>query len=518
MTYAVNGEMETVRFTARDAVALTLRLGFGTTRSEDRFADWAVVLDVASRELLAPLAWARSGAFIRRHADGSVVAAWRRAAIATQVRGERQLELLGAAITTLEAAAVDAVVLKGLPLGKRLYADAFVRCSSDIDLYVPARQRTRAASALSTLGWQRTDGAAPWHESWTLRRPDAEYHLELHSSLVSDHLAHLSVPTPGAAAVSIGGVAMWAHAGEFVAPYLAAHLATHQLPPLLWLVDFSTLWKLLSPSDRVRAGHAAQRAGLGRYLAWACQRASLVEGAAMDDSEALGMLGVESGRRRDAHSVWRHVALAASPRDRMRLIGAFLVPHRVRGDLKAMMSYTLARLRTRLTSLAGASRWYGRVEPHDDKSAGHAAGARALRLAREEMVELTRDVVGAGGSLIVRAPGGSMLPTIPRGALVRVGPLPPQGVSRGDVVLALTRDGEPVLHRALAVEKDFVVLCGDAAIKADPPVPFTRVIGVATHVRYDGVERALGRRPARSLAVSALKMRRRLARMVRRGR
>jgi len=44
------------------------------------------------------------------------------------------------------------------------------------------------------------------------------------------------------------------------------------------------------------------------------------------------------------------------------------------------------------------------------------------------------------------------------------------------------------------------------------------VIGVATHVRTNGEYRALGRRPVHSLTVSALKVRRRLARMVRRAR
>ena len=51
-----------------------------------------------------------------------------------------------------------------------------------------------------------------------------------------------------------------------------------------------------------------------------------------------------------------------------------------------------------------------------------------------------------------------MLPTIPRGALVRVGPVPSGGVRSGDVVLALTGDGEPVLHRAIAVRHDCILM------------------------------------------------------------
>ena len=506
-----------VLFDARDALAVTLRLAFGQPRPDDARADWALVHDVASRELLAALAWSRSGLFIRRHATAEVSAAWRRAAMSAHVRGEHQLELLDEAVHALTAAAIDVVVLKGLPLGERLYHDAFVRCSADIDLYVPAAQRERAAMTLRWLGWRPVDGLAPWHQSWSMGRP--EYHLELHSLLVSDHLAHVDAPAPLVGHETVAGVDLPVHVGDFVAPYLAVHLATHQLPPLLWCVDFATLWRSMSEPARTRAEAAAHTARLDRYLSWAREQSALIERVAADDWQALGLLGIDSARRRGTHSIWRHLTLAASTRDRLRLLGAFLVPRRVRGSAGALVRYTIARLRTRLRSVLGASRDYGRpvlagvmaTEPDDRPM-------HALRLERDEMVELTRDVVGAGGDLYVRAPGGSMLPTIARGALVRIGPLPAGGIVAGDVVLALTGDGEPVLHRAVVVRQDGVILRGDSAIVEDPLVPFSRVIGVATHARINGIEREIGRRPRRSIGISALKVRRHLARMVRRAR
>lgn len=503
-----------VLFDTRDAVAVVLRLALGIPRFEDARADWSVVFETASQEMLAALAWMRSALFIRRHAPNSVVAAWRRAALAAQVRGERQLRVLEEAMTALDTVGVNAVVLKGLPLGERLYGDAFVRCSADIDLYVSAPERARAAAALRGLGWRSTDGAAPWHESWSTTRGNVEYCLELHSFLVSDHLTHVAAPPPMAMFARVGDVDLRVHTGEFVAPYLAAHLATHQMPPLLWLLDFGALWSGMTDVDRVRARAAAADAGLTGYLTWSIERASLIDRVAADDWEAFGALGIESGRRRDVHSIWRHMALAASHVDRARLLAAFIVPRRVRGNFRSFVRYTIARLRTRLGALGVASRTYdlyatGAERPDD---------GRPLTLARDEMVAFTRDVVGAGGALQVRAPGGSMLPTIPRGALVRIGPVPVIGVRRGDVILLLTSDGEPVIHRVVAVRGDTVVTRGDAANHTDPPVPIERVIGLATHVRHDGMDRAIGRRPRRSLAVSALKIRRRLARMVRRAR
>lgn len=509
----MSNDRDLALFDVRDALGVALRLAFGRPHPEDARADWSLVLEASSRELLTALAWQRSGLFIRRHAGLGLSATWRRAALATQVRGERQLELLREAMAALDGAGVDAVVLKGMPLGVRLYGDPFVRCSADIDLYVPARHRDRAAATLRRVGWRSTDGQAPWHEAWSSERAGVEYHLELHSLLVSDHLAHVGAPAPISARVAIAGTELAGHVGDFLAPYLAVHLATHQMPPMLWLVDFSTLWSSLSGAARARAVAAAREARVARYLTWAVEQATLVERvAAGRDRDALGALGIDGRARRDRHSIWRHLALASSTVDRARLVGAFVVPRRVRGNLRALARYTIARLRTRLASLAGASRTYGR-----QPTAGET-DPRPLRLERDEMMALTREVVSAGAGLHVRAPGGSMRPTIPRGALVRIGPLPAGGIHAGDVVLALTADGEPVLHRAVAVRHDGILTRGDASIITDPLVPHDRVIGVATHVREDGKERALGRRPVRSLTVSALKVRRRLARMVRRAR
>src|SRR5688572_24367882 len=272
-------DVPTTAVAAGSGVAVALRLALGTPSLADRHADWSHVFDVASRELLVPLAWWRSGPLIRSHAPPAIGHAWRRTALAAHLRGQQQLELLRIATGALDDAGVEAVVLKGMPLGERLYGDPFVRCSADIDLYVPARQRTRATVALETVGWRRGTGGPPWHETWSLWRDETEFHLEVHSSLVSDHLAHLPVGAPEIAIMAVGGEVVRAHGGAFVAPYLAAHLATHQLPPLLWLVDFATLWGRLSDSERLQAERAARMAGLDRYLTWARGRAVLVDRA-----------------------------------------------------------------------------------------------------------------------------------------------------------------------------------------------------------------------------------------------
>ena len=104
-------DVPTTGAAAGSGVAVALRLALGTASLADRHADWRHAFDVASRELLVPLAWWRSGPLIRAHAPSSVGHAWRRAALAAHLRGQEQLELLRTAIGALDDAGVDAVVL-----------------------------------------------------------------------------------------------------------------------------------------------------------------------------------------------------------------------------------------------------------------------------------------------------------------------------------------------------------------------------------------------------------------------
>ena len=498
---------------------MSVRLALGTAYGDDASTDWPLSLQIAGQEMLATLAWGRSRRFIQDHADPETAAAWRRMAIAAHLRGHRQLLTLRQALTALESRCVDVVVLKGLPLGELLYGDPFARCSSDIDLYVPANQRPEAAAALTTLGWEREDGDAPWHEAWARQDVDGLEHLELHSFLVSDHLTHVPAPPAATTYRDVAGELVPALDGPFLAAYLSVHLATHQMPPLLWFVDFATVWSRLVERERIGAARAADAARVGRYLSWAEERAAAILRVGDGDDASLASLGFAGDGRRDVHSIVRHLVLAESAADRWRVLTAFVAPRKTRGSVMNLVRHSVARVRTRLAPLAGARRTYPPDARSTTGSIGQMgeSGARPLRVERAEMVALVRDVVGVGGALRVRAPGGSMLPTIPRGALVRIAGVPQRGIARGDIVLALTADGEPVLHRVIDVDGETLTVRGDAALAPDPPTPVSRVIGVATHVAHLGVERELTRQAPRSLSVAALKLRRRLARAVRRG-
>src|SRR5688500_12796804 len=62
-----------------------------------------------------------------------------------------------AALAALESAGVDALLLKGPALARRLYAEGETRGYSDVDLLVPRRDLDSAAESLKTLGYVRAE-------------------------------------------------------------------------------------------------------------------------------------------------------------------------------------------------------------------------------------------------------------------------------------------------------------------------------------------------------------------------
>lgn len=327
------------------AAALRLALGRELT---DGAVDWAALLGVAARERLVALAWLRSGALIREAAPSDIVDAWRSHAIAVDQKGRDRLGLLAITAMALDQAGIPTVVLKGMPLARRLYGDPFIRASDDIDLYVAPDCRDRAREALSASGWHHETGAAPWDELFS-RGPRTRLYLEVHEMLLSDYLAHLPRVTPRTAPIDLGGVTVAALEDPIEPAYLAAHLAGHQRPPLLWLIDFATLWNGLDDDRRRAAEGAARSAGLHRYLDWAIAMTFLLDGCADGDPSSLAELGIAGADRQDDHmSVWRHARLAANPVDAARAIGACLWPRPLRGDWRATGSTSVWRLRRRL--------------------------------------------------------------------------------------------------------------------------------------------------------------------------
>ena len=193
-------------------VSTALRLALGLPIDGEHDIDWDAVFRVVASEYLVVLAWLRSGRLIRSSAPPGISARWRRAVLANDSHGRRQLDALHEILDALGRVGITPIALKGIPLAQRLYGEPFVRCTSDIDLFVETRDRPAAARALDSHGWRRTGGGPPWHEARERSDEAGTLHLELHSSLVCDHLAHLPVPAPAATMVTVEARSVPAHA------------------------------------------------------------------------------------------------------------------------------------------------------------------------------------------------------------------------------------------------------------------------------------------------------------------
>jgi hypothetical protein len=154
---------------------------------------------------------------------------------------------------------------------------------------------------------------------------------------------------------------------------------------------------------------------------------------------------------------------------------------------------------------AGAPETGTAVKP-SQPTAGMVGGTRSIEVDRAEFLQMVREATSVGASLWIRTRGGSMMPAIPRGAMVRVRPL--VGVPRrGDVVLATLPNGQPVLHRVRRVEKGRVFLKGDNLVLADTGTPLDRVYALADALDMGAGIVKLSARPRHSLRLALARWR-----------
>ena len=164
-----------------------------------------------------------------------------------RLRQPRLEESLAEATGALAGRGAQCVLLKGPFLGERIYGDAALRPSVDLDLLVAEADLDRAVVALDDAGW-RIQGAA---SSRWLRRH--HHHLHLCRPGAPDVELHFR------ALVGFGGILPAedllgrTSSSEFLgkpvrllapedeALYLAVHAAGHGLGRLLWLVDLKGL-------------------------------------------------------------------------------------------------------------------------------------------------------------------------------------------------------------------------------------------------------------------------------------
>lgn len=253
--------------------------------------------NAAIRAAAAPtLDWDRVAAIARRHRVWSLVADGVRAAgldpppeIAALLRdrskatARKNLAAVAATLQLgrqLDAAGIDWLCFKGLPLTIQAYGALSVKASNDIDILVPQADTARAAALLDAAGYRRfnpppdqvpDDRLDAWMQvskeaGW--RHPATGIIVELHARMTANPalLPQGGIASPRQTVALARGIEVATLADEMLLPYLAAHGAHSGWVRLKWLADYAAM--LMRDPAAIEPHHrAAQALGVGRCAA-----------------------------------------------------------------------------------------------------------------------------------------------------------------------------------------------------------------------------------------------------------
>lgn len=278
-----------------------------------RVADWDFLAAGAERHGLAGILWRD----LERAGVVPPPGAARRLREFLAVQRLRQPRLdadLDRVLSALGSAGLPCAVLKGPPLGERLYGEAALRPCLDLDLLVAVADLDQAVAALDAAGWRAHGGpTARWqrrhHHHLVLQRPGATG-VELHfraltgfgGALPAEDL--LGRAAPG----EFRGRPVRRLAAEDEVLHLAVHAAGHGLGRLLWLVDIKAFLASHPGLDWVAVRRRARACGLGRAASWAFAAVADLGAPVPPDARALS-----PARRRAAEQAARTAVGGARP-------------------------------------------------------------------------------------------------------------------------------------------------------------------------------------------------------------
>ncbi|MDF7774703.1 nucleotidyltransferase family protein [Sphingomonas sp. AOB5] len=192
---------------------------------------------------------------------------------------------LGAAAETkrlgamLDAAGIDWITFKGLPVAIQGYGNLSVKTANDIDILIPVAGAERTAALFREAGYVRfspgpeiaDDQVAAWMQvsketGW--RHPGNGLIVELHSRLLQNPalLPQAALDAPRKRIAIAPGLDVPTMGDALLFPYLFAHGAHHGWFRLKWLADVNALLAAdpLGPETRYREAKAM---GVGRCAA-----------------------------------------------------------------------------------------------------------------------------------------------------------------------------------------------------------------------------------------------------------
>ena len=316
-----------------DGLLAGLRLALGTgdgpadRRSLAGVTDWPATARLAMRHRVGTLflkALRSNGVAPGGAAAGADLARRRGRDV---LRGMRQLDAMRRATAGLAEQGIPALVLKGLPLGQRLYGSPFAKTSIDVDLLVAPDTFPAAGRVLCGLGWRRsvpdyreTPARARWQDAlkahvFTASGEDIELHRRL---LANPFLfdAPFERLQADAAAVEIGGCRFRTLGDADQLLYLACHGSLTYWRRLKWLCDFAALLGAVGGDAVEQAVEGCRQRRLEGVVAPAlrlCREALHVEAPARafalcDDAPATRFAIGVSRRAWTPRGRWRQIA------------------------------------------------------------------------------------------------------------------------------------------------------------------------------------------------------------------
>ena len=241
--------------------------------------------------------WGRFIALSRRHRVQGLVA---RGLLGAQARiprefsdamtadavsvAERNLRLASAAGALAEEfgrASIDILFVKGLSLSALVYADPFIKMSSDIDIVIDPSEVVRSAGLLHDLGYRpfvprdaSADELRRWHlrdkeSAW--RHPDRDVVVELHTRLADNAALIPGIDTSSPRRrVEIGSdLAVETLTDDDLFAYLSVHGASSAWFRLKWIVDLAALAFRVGEENVEALYQSALARGAGRAPAQA---------------------------------------------------------------------------------------------------------------------------------------------------------------------------------------------------------------------------------------------------------
>ena len=181
------------------------------------------------------------------------------------LRGARQYAAMRRVTDALDGAGIPSLILKGLPLGQRVYGSPFAKSSIDVDVLVPEDGFAAAAAVLRAAGWRRTMPAfretparMRWYDSVENHHVFARdrVRIELHRRLLANPF--LFDPSfdrlwSRALTVEIGTERFRTPGDGDNLLYLAGHGMLHFWRRLKWLCDFAALLRAVDGHVRADA-------------------------------------------------------------------------------------------------------------------------------------------------------------------------------------------------------------------------------------------------------------------------